>query len=195
MTGRPVLLFVLLAVAACVRTTVPAHPRPPPRKQKPAQNKPKKAAPTKPAPAGKPMALPADFKVTSPRKPRAPFLKPAAMWRFLLSRLTTLRADARARNEDILVSFEPGAFHVTDRAGGRRSWRLPEGLRLLGVPAHVVLGADLSTAVFGPDGALVLGTEEITVVEARIEAGDGDVEIFRLVAKGGEGFRSISSHG
>jgi len=188
----------LLLLAACVKTTTPVHPKPPPpRSKKPPAGKKTTKKKKVPRPAAndprKTAALPAGFKVVSADQPVAPFLKPRAMWRYLVSRLTTLRADARAKNEDILVSFHADAFHITDRSGRRRSWQLPKGLRLLRVPSHVVLGADLSTAAFGPDLVQLPSDEEVTVIEARVEA--GDVEIFRLIVKGGQGFRSISSHG
>jgi len=123
---------------------------------------------------------------------RKPFLGPDAMWRFLVSRLTTLRADARASNSDLLVSFERDAVHVTSRDGARRTWGLPDGLRLEPCPAHVLLGSDLTTTVYGPDGAQVPAAEEITVVSARVDEAGAKGE-FRLAIKGGRGFQSIST--
>jgi hypothetical protein len=121
------------------------------------------------------------------------FLPPEAAWRALVSDLTLLRADARARNGDLLVTFEARAMHVTARDGRRRTWQLPEGLRLAGAPVHMLLGADLRVEIHGPDGVQPVGEEEVTVVTARIDMGGGNVHEFRLVAKGGRGFRSIST--
>jgi len=144
-------------------------------------------------PTPKPAApgLPAEFVLKGAPEVRAPFLGPESMWRFLVSRLTTLRADARADGEDLLVTFERDAVHVTTRAGGRLTWRLPERLRLEGGPTHVLLGSDLTTTVYGPDGAQVPAAEEITVTSARLDEAGAKGE-FRLVIKGGRGFQSIS---
>jgi hypothetical protein len=124
-----------------------------------------------------------------------PDLPPVATWRFVLSQLTTLRADAHGRSQDVLVTFDVGEVHVTDRAGRRRTWRLPEGLALVGGPAHVVLRADLGIAVYGPDGTQLPAAEEVAVIEARALVAGGGVEVFRLFAKGADGFRSISTPG
>jgi hypothetical protein len=177
-------LVALVLLTACSKS-VPREPDPPP--PRPEAPRPQPEAPPRPAPPG----LPAGFLVVGAPEVRTPFLGPGATWRFLVSRLTTLRADARAGGEDILVSFERDAVHVTARPGARQTWRLPAGLRLSGGPAHVLLGSDLTTTVYGPDGAQIPAAEEITVIRARVEEAEGQGE-FRLVIKGGRGFRSIS---
>jgi len=152
-------------------------------------------APPPAEPAAAVPALPAGFRVTKPPVVTEPFLPPAAAWRFLVSQLTTLRVDARAKGEDVLVTFEEGAFHATGRDGGRHTWRLPKGLRLSGVPAHLLLRADLAMESGGEEGLQPVGEEEVAVVTARIDTGEGNVQEFRLMAKGGKGFRSISTGG
>ena len=49
---------------------------------------------------------------------------PEAAWRFLVSQVTERRAEASALQQDILLTFEPRAFHVTQRSGrgGRLSF-------------------------------------------------------------------------
>jgi hypothetical protein len=95
----------------------------------------------------------------------------------------------------VLVTFEKAAFHATLRDGRRRTWRLPKGLSLSGTPAHVLLRADLGMEVSRPSGMQAVGEEEVTVVTGRIDIGGGNVQEFRLVAKGAVGFRSISTGG
>jgi hypothetical protein len=210
MTARPLVWLVLLA--ACSKS-VPREPEePPPGTEKWKTTKPESAKEESAKPESakeesakeesakeesakeEPAGLPAGFKVEGTPEVRTPFLKPGAMWRFLVSRLTTLRADARAGGEDVLVTFEPEAVHVTARSGARRTWRLPAGLRLEGGPTHVLLGSDLTTTVYGSDGAQVPAAEEITVIRARVGAPDAP-GVFRLVIKGGRGFQSISTSG
>jgi hypothetical protein len=142
-----------------------------------------------PAP-GKP-ALPAGFEVKGKPEVRDPFLPPASTWRWLVSGLRLYQAEGK----EILVTFEEGAFHTTDRQGRRQTFRLPEGLRLVGTPSHVLLKADLGIEIAGDSGMQVVGEEEVSVVTARIDMGGGNVQEFRLVAKGGVGFRSISTGG
>jgi hypothetical protein len=151
------------------------------------------ATPEAPPPPARP-ALPAGF-VARRAGAEALTLSPDEAWRWLVSELTTLRADARGRNEDLLVTLEASALRVTDRAGVQRVWRLPEGLALAGVPAHVVLGKDLSIAVHGADGARREAAPEVTVVEAKVRQPGGETAEFRLVVKGGATFRSISTAG
>jgi hypothetical protein len=114
------------------------------------------------------------------------FLPPDAAWRHLVSQLTLLRTEGR----ELLVSFDRTAFHATDREGRRRTWRLPKGLSLGGVPAHVLLRPDL--AIEAGATMQVVGETEVTVVTARIDMG-GNVQEFRLTAQGEIGFRSIST--
>ncbi|MHC4136382.1 MAG: hypothetical protein ACYS0K_15530 [Planctomycetota bacterium] len=178
-------LVSLVLLAACSKA-MPREPEPPPPKTADSRPQPE---PPKPEPPG----LPAEFKVEGTPEVRTPFLGPGAMWRFLVSRLTTLRADARAGGEDILVTFEHDAVHVTARSGARRTWRLPARLRLEGGPAHVLLGSDLTTTVYGSDGAQLPAAEEITVIRARVEEAEGKGDS-RLVIKGGRGFQTISTH-
>jgi hypothetical protein len=154
--------------------------------------------PPEPAPAPKPpprSALPGGFEVRGAPVVTGPFLPPEATWRFLVSQLTLLRADASRKREEVLVSFEALAFHATGRDGKRRTWRLPAGIRLEGVPAHVLLGPDLGIRIALPEGMQVVGEEEITVVTAAIGAGGANVQKSRLAAKAGSGFRSISTGG
>jgi hypothetical protein len=183
-----VVCLLLCGLAACSRA-VPREPEAPPA-EAPAPEPPEQ--PEQPAPAA--AGLPADFAVKGAPQIRKPFLGPEATWRFLVSRLTTLRADARAAGKDILVTFERDAVHTTARDGARETWWLPDGLRLERGPAHVRLGSDLTTTVYGPDGAQVPAAEEITVVVARVAEAGAEAE-FRLVIKGGRGFQSISTDG
>ena len=183
---RALRIVLLVLLAACSKA-VPREPEPLPPKAEDPPSQPER-------PKAGPSGLPAEFEVEGTPEVRAPFLGPGAMWRFLVSRLTTLRADARASGEDILVTFERDAVHVTTRAGARQTWRLPARLRLEGGPAHVLLGSDLTTTVYGPDGAQVPAAEEITVIRAGVEEVGGK-GVFRLVIQGGRGFQSISNHG
>jgi hypothetical protein len=59
----------------------------------------------------------------------------------------------------------------------------------------VLLKADLGLEIARDSGMQVVGPEEVTVVTARIDMGGGTVQEFRLAAKGGGGFRSISTGG
>jgi len=147
-------------------------------------------APATPPPAKKAQApLPGGFRVKGPAEVTAAFLPPDASWRFLLSQLTILRTEG----QDLLVTFDRAAFHATDREGHRRTWRLPKGLVLSGVPNHALLRSDLGIEV-GRGALQAVGEQEVTVVTGRIDTG-GNVQEFRLVAQGGEGFRSITSGG
>jgi hypothetical protein len=152
------------------------------------------AAAPEPAPAPVRPDLPAGF-VARRARAEEPFLPADETWRWVVSHLTMLRADARARKEDLLVSFDAAALRVTDRAGSQTVWRFPEGLALLGVPAHAVLGKDLSIDLYGPDGARRDPAPEVTVVGAKVRQPGGEEAEFRLVVKGGAGFRSISTAG
>ena len=171
--SKRLLLLAWLAVACRIPPEAPPRPDPKPRPEK--------------------AALPAGFSVVGRPVEVDAFLEPAAMWRFVVSRLTTLRVEARAEGRDILVSFEEDALHATDRGGRRRTWRLPEGLVLLDVPAHLQLRADLTVGAFAEDGPEVQRAPEVTVVRARVRGGAGNVEEFRLIVKGGRTFRSIST--
>lgn len=151
--------------------------------------------PVDPAVTPPPAALPADFEVTGEPVVEQPFLPPAAAWRAVLSRLTTLRADAISRDQDLLVTFREGALHATVRDGARRTWLLPSGLRLSGTPAHLLLGADGSLTGYRADGTQLPARGEFTLVTASL-AGNGDgARQFRLVVKEGRAFRSISTPG
>ena len=121
----------------------------------------------------------------------APFLPPAATLRWLVSELRLRQAEG----VELLVSFDAGAVHFTDREGQRRTYRLPKGLRLGGVPVHLLLKTDLTLEITRGSSMQPVGEEEVTVVTARIDMGGGDVQEFRLMAKGGVGFRSISTGG
>lgn len=175
-------LAALLALLAACRVT--REPEPDPAGPQPPLTEREAAA-----------GLPAGFEVKGTPVVELMTLPPDAMWRFLVSQLTTLRADARANGSDLLVTFREDVVHVTNRQGGRRTWRLPAGLRLDGVPAHLRLGADLSTAVYDARGAQVPVADEITVVTARFAGPDGAGQESRLVIKGGHTFRSISTSG
>jgi hypothetical protein len=59
----------------------------------------------------------------------------------------------------------------------------------------VLLKADLLIEIPRGSGMQVVGEEEVSIVTARIDMGGGIVQEFRLVAKGGLGFRSISTTG
>ncbi len=165
----------LLLLVACARNAV-EEPSPAPAKQPPA----KKA----------PAALPKGFRVKGPADVTEPFLPPDASWRHLVSQLTLLRTEG----QELLVTFEKAAFHATDRDGHRRTWNLPRGLVLSGVPSHVLLRADLELEAGRGSVLQVVDKEEVTIVSARIDMGR-NVQEFRLVAQGGAGFRSISTGG
>jgi hypothetical protein len=184
--------YVSLVLLAACSKAVPRDTEPPPKTWDQTQEAKPKPPPAEPsqAPAEAP-GLPGGFVIEGTPEVRTPFLGPGAMWRFLVSRLTTLRADARAGGADILVTFELDAVHVTARSGARQTWQLPAGLRLEGGPAHVLLGSDLTTTIYAADGAQIPPAEEITVIRARVEEADGQ-GVFRLAIKGGRGFQSIS---
>ena len=165
----------ILLLAACQAATPQPDPRP---KPKPPKSK-----------------LPKGFFVKGAPRVEPPFLEPDATWRFLVSRLTTLRADARAEQQDVLVSFAKGAMHVTDRAGSRITWQFPKGLALKGSRSHLVLGADLTATVYTRNGAQVPFAEEVTVATVTLKKGGGPAEEIRLVVKGGRTFRSIFKTG
>jgi len=175
---RPRSPLVLLLLLGCSRPeAAPSGEPPPPPKEK----KPPAAAPS----------LPAGFEVKGKPEVSDPFLPPDATWRWLVSELRLRQAEGK----ELLVSFDAAAVHMTDREGHRRTFRLPKGLRLAGVPAHVLLKADLGMEIALDSGMQVVGEEEVTVVTARIDMGGGNVQEIRLVAKEGVGFRSISTGG
>jgi hypothetical protein len=173
--GGHTLFFLLLGACAS------PEPQEPPAEPTPAEQEPLPGTP----------ALPAGFQVKGKPEVREPFLPPASTWRWLVSGLRLYQAEGK----EILVTFEERAFHTTDRQGRRQTFRLPEGLRLLGTPSHVLLKPDLSLEVPRESGMQVVGEEEVSVVTARFDMGRGNVQEFRLVAKGGVGFRSISTGG
>lgn len=190
MSRCPLSPLVVLLLGACAGPEPQepaAPPAPPERKPAPAPAKAAaKAAAKPPAPA-----MPSGFEVKGEPEVRDPFLPPAATWRWLVSGLRLHQAEGR----EILVTFEQAVFHTTDREGRRRSYRLPEGLRLAGTPVHVLLKPDLGLEIWRDSASQVVGEEEVSVVTARIDMGGGNVQEFRLVAKGGGGFRSISTGG
>lgn len=171
---RSPLLFCLLGACARPEPEPEPAPNPPPAKKKPPAT-----------------SLPAGFRIKGKPEVVAPFLPPDATWRWLVSELRTRRAEG----VEILVSFEAGAVHMTDREGKRRTYRLPAGLRLGGVPVHLLLKADFGLEMTRGSGMQPVGEGEVTVVTARIDMGGGDVQEFRLLAKGGVGFRSITTGG
>jgi hypothetical protein len=166
-------LLILLLLGACAAPK--AAPAPPPPEP-----------PPKPKPS-----LPEGFEAQGVPEVSDPFLPPDATWRWLVSELRIWQADAR----DLLVTFEEGDVRTTDRGGKCRIYRLPKGLRLVGVPVHVILKSDLSIGIVRDSGTEVVKDEEVTVVTARIDMGGGRVEEFRLIAKAEAGFRSISTGG
>jgi hypothetical protein len=140
-------------------------------------------------------ALPDGFQVKGEPQVFEAYLDAPAAWRDVRSRLSTLRADAAARNLDTLVTFERGAVHSTTRDGVRTTWKLPSGLALRGGPVHLLFEADLGTKLFRKDLSQVPLGAEVTVVTALVARGGGNVEEFRLVIKGGRTIRSISNAG
>ena len=122
-------------------------------------------------------------------------LDPDGAWRFVVSRVTTVRAEAQALGEELLLTFEEGAVHRTRRGGSRRTWALPPGLRLTGGPCHLLFGPELSGRLLR-EGEVAAGEDGWTlVVAARVAGRDGNVAEFRLEAKGGREFRSIQTAG
>ena len=120
---------------------------------------------------------------------------PEAAWRFLVSQVTDRRAEARAVRQDILLTFEPRAFHVPQRSGARRTFVLPERLVLQGGVVQLLIRADLTCEVWGPAGPKSQDSGEIAVVRGRLADGAGNVREFRLTVKGGREFRSIETAG
>ena len=120
---------------------------------------------------------------------------PEAAWRFLVSQVTDRRAEARALRQDILLTFEPRAFHVTHRSGVRRTFVLPERLVLQGGVVRLLIRADLTCEVWGPAGPKSQDSGEIAVVLGRLADQAGNVREFRLTVKGGREFRSIETAG
>jgi len=170
----------------------------PPPDEAPPQTQPEKEAVEAPAtaPARAPATgLPLEFEVKGDPVVEEPYLGAAATWRSLISRLTTLRADAGQTREDLLVTFESGALHATSRDGRRTTWRLPNGLRFSGEPRHLLLRSDTTMVLLTGDGVEVPMGEEVTVVRAIVRTIDGGEEEFRLVIKEGATFRSISNAG
>ena len=170
---RALALLLLLLAAACARRRA----EPPPERPIP-------------VPREDPLA---GFSVRGPPRVEAAFLDGEAAWRFLVSRVTAARAEAHALDERLLLTFEEAAFHQTRRDGSRRTWLLPEGMRLSGVPADLLLLPDLSCRLFREGRPVEGGGEEETVVAARL-VGPPPQE-HRLVVKGGRTFRSIANPG
>jgi len=184
---RAALALTLVLFAGCANPPATGEPRPP---------QPGPGEPAGKGPPEKPNAgLPDDFKVVGAPETNAAFLAPADAWRELRSRLTTLKADALAGGEDILVTFEKNALHATSRRGRRRTWRLPDGLDLAGGPAYLRLGADGSLRLYRRDHSQVPLGAEVTIVTASLRQAGGNVEKIRLVIQGGRAIRSISTAG
>ena len=119
-------------------------------------------------------------------------LAPRAAWRELRARLTTVRADSRRWGRDVLVSFEPGAVHVTRRDGSRTTWLLPAELELEVRTPHVIVRNDLTLDGFRADAVQVAAGEEITIAIVRWRDGAGQKTESGLIIKGGKAFRSIT---
>jgi len=144
------------------------------------------------ADAGRPAEGPPEgFEPRGPAEVSEPWLAPPEAWRDLVSHLILLRADARRAGSPLLVTFQPDAVHVTGRDGHRRTLKLPEGLRLTGVPVHLLLASDLGLRAWGPDGTEIPLAEEVTLVRGVVSETGSDVSEFRLLVKGGQTFRSI----
>ena len=148
----------------------------------------KPAAPVAPPPE----PLPDKFDVLGSPTVEAAYLGPREAWRQLRSRLTTLQADARRWDRDLLVSFEPGAVHWTGRNGARTTWELPKGLLLSVVTPHVVVRKDLTLVGFREDGTQIASQEELTVANVSWTQGSKGKSESRLIVKGGKAFRSIT---
>ncbi|MHC4959650.1 MAG: hypothetical protein ACYTGN_14895 [Planctomycetota bacterium] len=177
-------LLALVLLAACQTPPAPTPDPAVPDKAPPPDAKPKAGA-----------ALPDGFQVKGQPQVLEAYLEAPAAWRDIRSRLSTLRADATARNLDTLVTFERGAVHATTRDGVRTTWKLPSGLALRGGPVHLFMGADLSMRLYRRDLSQVPLGAEVTVVTALVARGGGNVEEFRLSIKGGRTIRSISNAG
>lgn len=179
--ARSPILFLLLA--ACVTTTLP--------RKRPKQPKTPKV--DEPDSAEKPVVLPKGFVVRETHPGENPFLPPEQAWRQLISKLTTLQADTRRRGQSVLLSFGADRVLITTKEGIQTAWRLPEGLELTAEVGHVVICDDLSLEVYGLDGSQVQPVEELTVARGKVGSEGEDVQEFRMVIKGNEAFRSMTS--
>jgi len=146
-------------------------------------------------PESTPLALPAGFRRVGRPEEHAAYLPPEAAWREAVSRLSELRAEARADGEDLLVTLERDSLSVTARTGRWRLWRFPTGLVLEGAPVHVLLKADLELEAYAADGTQMTGEKEVVIVTAKARRGEGGTREFRLTIKAGATFGSISTPG
>jgi len=142
--------------------------------------------------AGRPPEGPPEgFEPRGPAEVSEAWLGPTEAWRDLVSHLILLRADARRAGSPLMVIFQPDAVHVTGRDGRCRTTKLPAGLRLAGVPVHLLLASDLGLRAWGPDGTEIPLGEEVTLVRGVVSETGSNVSEFRLLVKGGQTFRSI----
>ncbi|MHC4956703.1 MAG: hypothetical protein ACYTGZ_22935 [Planctomycetota bacterium] len=137
--------------------------------------------------------LPNGFVARGQPEVQPAYLAPAASWRDLRARLTTVQADARRRGRDILVSFGERAVHVTRRDGSQTTWLLPAGLELEILAPHVVVRQNLTLEAFSADGKPVPAADEIPIAVARWAASGGGRTESRLAVKGGRAFRSMTT--
>jgi len=135
--------------------------------------------------------LPAGFSMEGTPRVVERRLPPGAAWRWLRSMARNELLEAHRQGEDRLLTLEAGAVSVTERSGARTVWPLPEGLRLEGTPVHVVLGKELTVALWRSDGTQVAAAPETTVVRAAF----GDGRESSLVVKEGRAFETISHSG
>ncbi len=168
-------IALVLLLGAC------AAPRPPPDREE--------RAPL-PVPREDPLA---GFTVRGKPEVVPAFLEGEPAWRFLVSRVTSARAEAHALGEKLLVTFDADAFHLTRLSGSRRSWLLPPEMRLLEAPTALLLLPDLACRVYREGRSVGGGGGEVTVVTARL-AGSVPQE-YRLVVQAGRTFRSIATPG
>jgi len=192
---RLVLLLLIGGSVACSRNRQQPEeqPDPAPEPASPAGAESKSAPPS--APKSTPLALPAGFRRVGSPEQHAAYLPPEAAWREAVSRLSELRAEARAEGEDLLVTLERDSLSATARTGRWRLWRLPAGLVLEGVPVHVLLRADLELEAYAADGTQITGEKEVVIVTAKARGREGGTQEFRLTIKAGATFGSISTPG
>ncbi|MFQ5844655.1 MAG: hypothetical protein ACE5JG_06665 [Planctomycetota bacterium] len=192
--------LVLLLLAACgrsrARETQPPETPAPGREASPVLEG-SSQEPVRASPERRPRwpAVLTAFQGEGPADVVAPWLPPEATWRFLVSEITTARADAAARGRPVLIRFEEDRVHETAEGGRRKTWLLPSGLLVAGGPVHLLLQPDQTVRVLDAEGVFRPAGPETPVCAGRIGTPPAGVQEFRLVVKGGREVRSIRTAG